>query len=56
MNSMNVRGDLPNPGIKPESLVLQTDSLPLVPPGKPINKIDMLKLSGTEDLSEQCWF
>ena len=37
------RGDLPNPGIKSESLVLHTVSLPLVPPGKPINKINMLK-------------
>ena len=32
-------GDLPNPGIKPASLCLlhwQADSLPLVPPGKPL--------------------
>ena len=32
-------GDLPNPGIKPMSLCLlywQVDSLPLVPPGKPL--------------------
>ena len=28
-------GDLPNPGIKPESPALQTDSLPSGPPGKP---------------------
>ena len=28
-------GDFPNPGIKPVSLALQVDSLPLVPPGKP---------------------
>ena len=30
-------GDLPNPGIKPVSLMLywQTGSLPLAPPGKP---------------------
>ena len=28
-------GDLPNPGIKPESPALQTDSLPSEPPGKP---------------------
>ena len=33
-------GDFPNPGIKPMSSVspaLQADSLPTVPPGKPIN-------------------
>ena len=28
-------GDLPNPGIKPESLALQADCLPSEPPGKP---------------------
>ena len=28
-------GDLPNPGIKPESPILQGDSLPTEPPGKP---------------------
>ena len=28
-------GDLPNPGIEPRSLALQTDSLPPEPPGKP---------------------
>ena len=28
-------GDLPNPGIKPGSPVLQADSLPSEPPGKP---------------------
>ena len=28
-------GDLPNPGIKPGSPVLQVDSLPSEPPGKP---------------------
>ena len=28
-------GDLPNPGIKPRSPVLQADSLPSEPPGKP---------------------
>ena len=28
-------GDLPNPGIKPESPTLQADSLPSEPPGKP---------------------
>ena len=29
--------NLPNPGIKLRSLVLQVDSLPSEPPGKPIN-------------------
>ena len=29
-------GNLPNPGIKPRSTALQTDSLPSEPPGKPI--------------------
>ena len=29
-------GDLPDPGIKPGSLVLQADSLPSEPPGKPM--------------------
>ena len=28
-------GDLPNPGIEPESPILQADSLPTEPPGKP---------------------
>ena len=28
-------GDLPDPGIKPESPALQAGSLPLAPPGKP---------------------
>ena len=30
-------GDLPDPGIKPVSLELQANSLPLEPSGKPIN-------------------
>ena len=30
-------GDLPNPGIEPGSSVLQADSLPTEPPGKPKN-------------------
>ena len=30
-------GDLPNPGIKPNSPELQADSLPSEPPGKPEN-------------------
>ena len=29
-------GDLPDPGIEPRSPVLQMDSLPSEPPGKPI--------------------
>ena len=32
-------GDLPEPGIKPGSPTLQTDSLPSEPPGKPVDKI-----------------
>ena len=30
-------GDLPDPGIKPVSSVLQADSLTTEPPGKPFN-------------------
>ena len=30
-------GDLPNPGIEPRSPILQADSLPAEPPGKPKN-------------------
>ena len=37
-------GDLPDPGIKPMSLVLQMDSLLAEPPGKPFN-IDLTPLS-----------
>ena len=29
-------GDLPNPGIEPQSPVLRADSLPSGPPGKPV--------------------
>ena len=29
------QGDLPDPGIEPESPALQADSLPSEPPGKP---------------------
>ena len=29
-------GDLPNPGIEPRSPILQADSLPPEPPGKPL--------------------
>ena len=31
-------GDLPNPGIEPESPALQADALPSEPPGKPFLK------------------
>ena len=34
-------GDLPNPGIEPGSPVLQTDSLPPEPPGKPQRKSEV---------------
>ena len=38
-------GDLPNPGIKPRSPVLQADSLPAEPSGKPKNTgVDSLSL------------
>jgi hypothetical protein len=30
-------GDLPNPETEPRSLILQVDSLPSEPPGKPVN-------------------
>jgi len=33
--AISFSGDLPNPGIKPKSPELQTDSLPSEPPGKP---------------------
>ena len=37
--------DLPNPGIKPRSPTLKTDSLPAEPPGKPKNtEADRLSL------------
>ena len=40
-------GNLPNPGIKPESPALQADSLLLVPPGKPQQfHISLLKITG----------
>ena len=32
-----LQGNLPNPGIKPQSPTLQVDSLPVEPPGKPQN-------------------
>jgi len=36
-------GDLPKPGIEPKSPILQADSLPFEPPGKP-----SLELAGEE--------
>ena len=36
-------GDLPNPGIKPESPALQADALPSQPPGKPPSSICVQK-------------
>ena len=38
-------GDLPNPGIKPESPALQADSLPSEPPDKGVKLSIILKLS-----------
>ena len=35
--AMPASRDLPNPGIEPRSPALQVDSLPSVPPGKPMN-------------------
>ena len=32
-----LQGNLPNPGIEPKSPILQADSLPAKPPGKPKN-------------------
>src|SRR5574340_1107283 len=39
-------GDLPNPGIKLESLALQVDSLPTKPPEKPCNGVSKPLLLG----------
>ena len=38
-------GDLPNPGIEPESSVLQADSLLSELPGKPSNETMLINLS-----------
>ena len=49
-------GDLPNPGIKPGSPILQADALPSEPPGKPImfgNKV-CIAHSGNINLSQEC--
>ena len=37
-------GDLPSPGIKPRCPILQADSLPAEPRGKPVTLKDDLKL------------
>ena len=34
-------GDLPNPGIKPRSPILQAGSLPAEPPGKPLRLLNV---------------
>ena len=39
-------GDLPDPGIEPRSPVLQADSLPSEPPGKPLHIIVPLNVCG----------
>ena len=39
-------GALPNPGIEPRSHVLQVDSLPVEPQGKPKNKSSLSFLQG----------
>ena len=36
-------GDLPDPGIKPESPAPQADSFPSEPPGKPLDVYDTFK-------------
>ena len=46
-------GYLPNPGIKPRSLALQADSLPVEPPGKhegPIVGIIIMRLLSLSDM------
>jgi len=45
-------GNLPNPGIRPRSLTLQVDSLPAEPPGKPMDRINMLPIHGIIELHE----
>ena len=48
-------GDLPNPGMEPRSPAVQVDSLPTVPPGKPMNsRVDRLSLlQGNSQLKNQ---
>ena len=43
-------GNLPDPGIKPESPALQVDSLPLAPPGKPSSQDILQRWSSHSDL------
>ena len=47
-------GNLPDPGIQPESAALQADSLPSEPPGKPV-KLDHLYLNGVWYLKSVAW-
>ena len=47
-------GNLPDPGIQPESAALQADSLPSEPPGKPV-KLDHLYLNGVWYLKIVAW-
>ena len=46
-------GDLPNPGIKPRSPALQTDSLPAEPPGNPMK---MESKSNFPPKTKELWF
>ena len=47
-------GDLPNPGNEPRSPVLQADSLPYAPPGKPIYMFSTLNLNINMQSYFQC--
>ena len=47
-------GDLPNPGIKPQSPALQADSLPSEPPGKPHLTVLQLKILFFILIHEDC--
>ena len=50
-------GDLPDPGVKPESLsslYWQAGSLPLVPPGKPFPSASDLSSSSTSEARASC--
>ena len=46
-------GDLPNPGIKPESPTLQADSLPLSHQGSLFNLVELA--SNIKDYASKCW-
>ena len=39
MGSLSLSGALPNPGLEPRSPILQADSSPVEPQGKPLLKI-----------------